>query len=240
MRLVIFGTGRVGASMAHYARSLGAEAFAVSRRMAESDRPHVAAEIARADVVAAAIPDDRLAPWIDDWQVEIAGRPAIHFSGALTIPGMRGYHPLYSFPTTPLPVEAMSQIVIARDAGAPRFSSLFPGAANPEIEIRAEDRGFYHALAVLSGNFAAHLWNEVAKAFAARFETPPDAAMGFYLAGVVERFRERPFQSMTGPVARGDAQTLAANLAALERAPKLKALYEAFVRSAAPDPDSRP
>jgi predicted short-subunit dehydrogenase-like oxidoreductase (DUF2520 family) len=130
----------------------------------------------------------------------------------------------------------MSRILVARDAGAPAFSSLFPGAANPEIEIPREDRAFYHALAVLSGNFAAHLWNETAKAFAERFAAPPEVAMGFYLSGVIDRFCEDPFDSLTGPVGRRDAQTIAANLAALEAAPRLKALYKAFIESAAPTP----
>lgn len=242
MRLVIFGTGRVGASMAPYARSLGAEVFSVTRMMAEKDPARVAAEIARADVVAAAVPDDCIAPWFDVWNASIGGRPAIHFSGAQTIPGIKGYHPLYSFPTSPLPVATMSGVLIAREAGAAAFSHLFPGAANPEIEIRAEDRAFYHALAVLSGNFAAHLWNEVALAFSARFAAPPGIALGPYLAGVVDRFCESPFDSLTGPVARRDTRTIAANLAALEPTPRLKALYEAFIESAAPtaDPPPRP
>ncbi len=235
MRLLIFGTGRVAQSLAAYARHLRATVDIVGRTAAESDPKAVRTLIDAADVVAAAIPDDRLAAWFAQWKAAIGARPAIHFSGALSIDGMRGYHPLYSFPKTPLPPAVMAGIAIAREAGAPPFAAILPGAANPEFELRAEDRAFYHALAVLSGNFAAHLWNESAKVFAARFGIPPETVMGAYFSGVVDRFRENPYDSLTGPVARRDVLTVRANLAALAGAPALKQLYEAFLSSAWPE-----
>ncbi len=235
MRLIIFGAGRVGASLAPYARSLGADVAVIDRLRAQTNRAGVARLLANADVVAAAIPDDRLASWFDEWRREIGAARAIHFSGALTIGGMLGYHPLYSFPKTPLDSATMAGIAIAREEGAPPFGAILPGAANPEFELKAEDRAFYHAVAVLSGNFAAHLWNESARAFAARFAIPPETVMGFYLAGVVERFRESPFDSLTGPIARRDARTVAANLVALAGEPRLAGLYRAFLASAWPE-----
>lgn len=235
MRVLIFGAGRVGTSLARYAAHLGNEVSIVSRGEALSDRAAVSTRIGKADLVAAAIPDDRLADWREEWAAEIGDRRAIHFSGALTIAGLRSYHPLYSFPIEALAPATMARIAIAREEGAPHFASILRGAANPEFVVRAEDRPYYHALAVLSGNFAAHLWNETAKGVAARFGLPPEEILGTYLAGVVDRFRESPFDSLTGPVARQDAKTVAANLAALAGEPRLKALYEAFLASAWPD-----
>lgn len=234
MRLIIFGNGRVGASMARYARHLMVDVGVVSHAEA-ADRPGVAARIAAADIVAAALPDDRLEAWLATWRPTIGDRRAIHFSGARQIDGMTGYHPLYSFPKEPLSPETMAGITIAREAGAPPFASVLPGAANPEFEVKSEDRAFYHALAVLSGNFAAHLWNEAAKAFGARFPVAPGDPMAYYVAGVVDRFRENPSDSATGPIARKDAATVAANLAALSHEPRLRALYLAFLASAWPD-----
>jgi len=63
----------------------------------------------------------------------------------------------------------------------------------------------------------------------------PDAVLAGYLAGVVERFRESPLDSMTGPVARRDRASVEANLAALAGEPRLTALYQAFLSSAWPD-----
>ena len=235
MRLLIFGTGRVGKSIARYASHLGIETSAATHAMADTDRALVADMIRKADIVAAAIPDDSLSAWRDKFAAEIGRRPAFHFSGALTIPGLRGYHPLYSFPVRPLAPEIMAGIAIAREEGAPPFAEVLPGAGNPEIVVRAEDRAYYHALAVLSGNFAAHIWNEAARGFAARFGVSPETILSSYLAGVVDRFRENPLDSMTGPVARRDALSVAANRAALAGEPRLKALYEAFLASAWPE-----
>ncbi len=235
MRMLIFGAGRVGASLARYASHLGNDVSIITHERALGDRPAVSALVRNADIIAAAIPDDRIEEWRKTWGPEIGERSAIHFSGALTIEGLRSYHPLYSFPTAPLAPEIMGRIAIAREEGAPPLSTILPGASNPEFVVRAQDRPYYHALAVLSGNFAAHLWNQAAKGFAQRFALPPEEILGSYLAGVVDRFRESPFNSMTGPVARQDARTVAANLAALDGEPRLKSLYKAFLDSAWPD-----
>ncbi|MCB2113043.1 MAG: DUF2520 domain-containing protein [Parvularculaceae bacterium] len=234
MRVTIFGTGRVGSSMAHYARALGAEVDVITRADAASQISRTRTLVESADVVAAAIPDDRLGGWIEEWRAALGPKPAIHFSGALIIDGMASYHPLFSFPVAPLPPDQMAKIAIAREEGAPPFASLFPGAPNPEFVVSAQDRAYYHALAVVSGNFAAHLWNETARAFEARFNLPAEKVFASYLAGVVERFRESPLDSMTGPVARRDGASIKANLAALAGDPRLKALYLAFLNSAWP------
>lgn len=234
MRVLIFGNGRVGASFAAYLSQLGHNVEVVIRPEIAADRPSVSGKVRGADVIAAAIPDDRLPGWAEEWRSDLAGRKAIHFSGAVLIDGVTSYHPLFSFPASPLPSEVMSRISIAREKGTPAFATLFPGAENPEIEISAADRPYYHALAVLSGNFAAYLWNETAKGLAERFGLAPENILAPYLEGVVDRFREAPFGSMTGPVARRDHRTVEANLSALERDPGLKRLYLAFLESAWP------
>lgn len=244
MRVLMFGTGRLGASMAPYLSHLGNEVRVADRAAARSG---TAPEFASSDLIAAAIPDDALESWYGAWRSEIGARPVIHFSGAKTISGMRSYHPLYSFPRKPLPAEIMSGIAIAREEGAAPFADLFAGARNPEFVIREADRAYYHAIAVLTGNFAAHLWNEAAKGLADRLSLQPDDVLAPYLEGVVDRFREAPADSMTGPLARRDRTTVRANLQALAGEPRLKALYEAFIDSAWPgfsadekDPDKGP
>lgn len=228
MRIVIFGPGRVGGSFGAYARSLGGDVVILSRSDAAE------AHVARADLVAAAIPDDALGGWFDRWRGPLAGKRAIHFSGARVIRGLPGYHPLYSFPPSPMAPADFGRIAIAREPSALSFAELLPGARNPEFVVRNEDRAFYHALAVISGNFAAHLWNETAAAFSERLGPDAGAVMGAYFDSIVDRFRESPAASLTGPVARRDAATVKANLDALEGAPRLQALYRAFLDSAWP------
>ena len=202
--------------------------------LSRTDTDRAGVEVARADVIAAAIPDDALDSWLETWRDRLAGKRAFHFSGARVIDGFPGYHPLYSFPQTPLAPAQFGAIAIAREPGAAPFAEIIPGANNPELAVAAEDRAFYHALAVVSGNFAAHLWNETAAAFAERLGPKGGEILSAYFASVVDRFRESPLSSMTGPVARRDAGTVAANLKALEASPRLRALYQAFLESAWP------
>ena len=235
-KIILFGEGRVGRTIAAYLKFLGHNVRTVSRIEAtRRDDDLRQAVHGDADVVAAAIPDDALARWRDVWARDFGAPTAIHFSGATVIDGVVGYHPLYSFPERPLAPETMGAIAIGREQGAKRFSSLFPGAANPEFEIAPADRAFYHALAVLSGNFAAHLFNRAALAFEARFEIDPAALLAPYLQSVAERFAENPMDSLTGPAARKDWRTVATNLESLKAEPELQTLYKAFLASAWPD-----
>lgn len=235
MRYVIFGDGRVGANMAAYLERLGHRVDVVPRREAEAEKKTCAALIERADVVAAAIPDDRLPDWREEWRRVVGGRPAIHFSGAVDVEGMHAFHPLYSFPKSVVDHEVMKGVVFAAPLDGPAFQDIFPGAANPHFEIANEERALYHALAVLSGNLVGYIWNETAKEFAACSGLPPEQALGNYLQSVLERFFENPQASFTGPVARRDRSAVRANLAALSGNRKLKRLYRAFLDAAWPE-----
>jgi predicted short-subunit dehydrogenase-like oxidoreductase (DUF2520 family) len=226
--------------MASYLRHLGHRASIVTRAEAESAPAACRALVERADVIAAAIPDDRLADWEKAWRGALAGKPAIHFSGALSVHGLMSYHPLYSFPKTELAPATMRSIAFAREEGAPPFSEIVPGATNPDFVVADADRAYYHALAVLSGNFAAFVWNEAAKGMAARLRIPPEEMLSSYFSGLVDRFRESPFDSLTGPVARRDRMTVERNLKALADDPKLAELYRAFLRAAWPEYEAPP
>ncbi|MBB5519468.1 DUF2520 domain-containing protein [Amphiplicatus metriothermophilus] len=235
MKYAIIGTGRVAQSIAAYLRALNHEAALIARAESEARAPSCLRALAAADVIAAAIPDRALGPWRQAYNEAVADKLAIHFSGALLIEGMWSYHPLYSFPPAPLPPETTARVAFARQEGAPPLGSLVPGAKNPEFVVPDADRAFYHALAVLSGNFAAFLWNETAKAFSGRLSGAPANILAGYLHGVVDRFAESPFDSLTGPIARRDRATVEANLAALAREPRLAGLYRAFLAAAWPD-----
>ncbi len=234
-RYVIFGAGRVGVNIASYLKHLGHEVSLVSRRQVESDKPSCASLIEKATIIAAAIPDDKLAAWREEWQTALTGKHLIHFSGATTLDGVAGFHPLYSFPRLELPAEKMKGIAFACPADGPSFEEIFPGAPNPNFIIEDADRPRYHALAVLAGNLAGYVWNETAKEFADFSGIPPQIILGSYLASVVDRFVENPTDSLTGPVARRDETTVHKNLESLSDRNNLKVLYEAFVKAAWPD-----
>lgn len=234
---VIFGPGRVGVSMASYLEYLGHQVSLISREQAEQHKPECEQLIAEADIIAAAIPDDKLEAWHEKWCAALDGKTAIHFSGAVSIDGMHSFHPLYSFPRLALPVTKMKEIAFACPVGGPSFNDVFPQAPNAYFEIAAKDRARYHALAVLSGNLVSYIWNETANEFAALTSEPPDKILQCYLGSIVDRFVENPTASLTGPIARRDRHTAKKNLQGLAASPKLKALYKAFLNAAWPDYD---
>ncbi|MEL7488947.1 MAG: hypothetical protein AAGJ87_17260, partial [Pseudomonadota bacterium] len=112
MKYAIFGTGRVGASMGRYLESLGHAIHRIARSDTE-DASYVRDAIAASDVVALAVPDGAIADLRARWRDAIGERPAVHFSGALVLDGVSGFHPLYSFPTTPLDPNEMRRIPFA-------------------------------------------------------------------------------------------------------------------------------
>ncbi len=232
---VIFGAGRVGVSMSSYLRFLDHRVSLISHSEAKADADACIKEIEAADIVAAAVPDGRIAEWRDQWTPNLSKKVVIHFSGAARIDDVFPFHPLYSFPPAEVEPATMQQITFACPERGPAFGEVFPGATNPNFKIADEDRARYHALAVLSGNFAAYLWNETANEISAFSGLKPEAVMGGYLSSIIDRFLESPKASLTGPVARRDAETVEANLDALAATPKLKNLYKAFLNAAWPD-----
>ena len=233
-RYAIFGPGRVGANMAAYLEKLGHEARLIARAQAEEDRAACEDMINDADIVAAAIPDGKLEAWRDEWREACGPRPMIHFSGAVSVTGMHGFHPLYSFPKTKLSADAMKSIAFACPESGPSFGEIFPGAPNPTFIVADKDRARYHALAVLSGNFVGYIWNETAKAFSGLADQPPEDILESYFKCIVDRFAENPTNSITGPIPRRDRITVEKNLASLEGDEKLKELYQAFLNAAWP------
>lgn len=237
MKYAIFGPGRVGTNIAAYLAHLGHEATLITRQQSKYDKAHCMRIIADADIIAAALPDSAIGPWHAEWSRDIGSKLMIHFSGSISVEGMHAFHPLYSFPPHVLEPDTLKSIAFACPDDGPAFAEVFAGAPNPHFEISDKDRAHYHALAVLSGNFAAFLWNETAKTFEDRHNVPAESILAGYFSGVVDRFRESPRSSLTGPIARRDRASAEANLAALKGDEKLEELYRAFLRAAWPDYD---
>jgi len=97
-----------------------------------------------------------------------------------------------------------------------------------ELRTTEGERPYYHALCVMAGNFSTILWRKLFEEFETRLNLPPSAAHP-YLAQVAGNLMRDPSRALTGPLARGDAQAVAANLGALEGDP-FHAVYSAFVK----------
>jgi predicted short-subunit dehydrogenase-like oxidoreductase (DUF2520 family) len=167
----------------------------------------------------------------------LAGVPAIpvgvafvHASGALELGALGplggrhpvgSFHPLRSFPE-PGPPEAFRDIVIAVDASTP---SLLRTLARLARDLGAKprrvddsQRALYHAAAVFASNYVVALLHVAVGLLEQSGWTENEAVKGLtpLAEGAVANVAKRgPTAALTGPIRRGDAETVRRHLAAL-------------------------
>jgi predicted short-subunit dehydrogenase-like oxidoreductase (DUF2520 family) len=226
--LVIVGPGRLGRS-AH-------------RILTEAGQPVVL--IGRNDPIPPArltwltVPDRAVATVA---QAVPSGGIVLHASGALDVDVLRPHpkagslHPLMSFPgpeldlpsgTVPAAVAGDEEARIAAHALAERLG-FTPFTVSG-------DRRLYHAAAVIAGNFATTLLVEAGRALSACGVSEAEARR--LLAPLATTSLTNTIalgaDALTGPVARGDENIIAAHQAALDDLdPTLSALYQALTRA---------
>jgi predicted short-subunit dehydrogenase-like oxidoreductase (DUF2520 family) len=161
-------------------------------------------------------------------------RTFVHFCGGRSFAGAFGAHPLMSFSTTLYEPAFYRDIPVFVDADRPDpagyFHSLFPGLPNPCFPLKPEDKAYYHALCALAGGMTAVLWREFFAAMEARFGAPR-SALASYPRRIVENVLESSDGALTGPVARGDTETIRSHLDALEGS-ALATVYQALIATA--------
>jgi len=181
--------------------------------------------LAQADRVLLLVADHAIAALLKQYPF-LHEKQLIHCSGALSFPGVAGAHPLMTFAADLYTLERYQAVPFMLEAGYD-FSALFPGLPNPHFAIEVEDKARYHALCVLAGNFAQLLWQGVSEHFEQQLQLPA-TTLHAYLRQVTDNFIQSPTSALTGPLVRGDQQTIERNLQSLEGDP-LQALYQAFV-----------
>ena len=101
---------------------------------------------------------------------------------------------------------------------------------NPCFPLKTGDKAYYHALCALAGGFTAVLWREFFSAMATRFGAPREA-LAAYPRRIIENVIASSDGALTGPVARGDTETIDAHLEALDGT-ALANVYQAFIAAA--------
>ncbi|HXO19613.1 MAG TPA: DUF2520 domain-containing protein [Thermoanaerobaculia bacterium] len=241
----LVGPGRVGRSLAQWARAAGAELSQVAGRSAGADlggglpRAISVGELASAgdDFVLLAVPD-RTLPAV---AAELARRPqaavVLHTAGSLDAAvlaplrqagsAVGSFHPLKAFPR-PLPDPGEARGIVFAVDGDPAARVLACRLARAweavPVEIPAAARPLYHLAASLAAGGAVTLLS-LATELAGRLELPPEAeqavARGYLelargaLAAADAADSDDPAQALTGPVARGDLTTVRRQLDAL-------------------------
>jgi predicted short-subunit dehydrogenase-like oxidoreductase (DUF2520 family) len=239
-RVAVIGGGRVGLSLARALVRSGRTVAVLGRTARALPAPlepvTVVWEpaIASADLVLIAVPDDA----IDEVARAIARGGAVgashvvlHTSGlhdrtALAAldssdAALGSWHPLQTFsgPRGEPGGLAGSPVAIEGDqralAGGRELAALLH--LRPVVEIPAEHKVLYHAAAVLASNYLVVL-ADMATRLARRAvgEPVPDTFFLPLMRRALTHLGDGPGAALTGPIARGDAGTVALHLAALQ------------------------
>lgn len=235
------GDGRFSRHWRHYFSSLEIPWKLWSRRLA---RPNGVAGIratetlADCPVILLAVSDDAIAPVMATLRAEgLDDRTFVHFCGGRSFEGAFGAHPLMTFATTLYEPAFYRSIPIFVDADRPDpigyFRKLFPALPNPCFPLKSGDKAYYHALCALAGGFTAVLWRDFFAAMSRQFGAPRDA-LAAYPRRVIENVIATAGAALTGPVARGDSETVQMHLDALGES-GLANVYEAFIAAARRD-----
>jgi len=156
----------------------------------------------------------------------------VHVSGALGLGALDllrdhhavgSFHPLQSFPA-PREPGAFRGITIAVDASSPvlmrRLRALARAIGASPKQVVDRDRVLYHAAAVYASNFVDVVVAEAVRQLGEIGWSERDATRALLplVEGAVAGIRERgPVRALTGPIRRGDAETVKRHLEALDR-----------------------
>lgn len=252
--LALIGPGRAGTTIALGLMEQGWTVVAVGGRAPDApsttaaaaclaSRPALVSDVARgAALVIVATPDRA----ID--QVLMTAEPAIE-PGALVVhlAGSRGLdvfgpllerrtgvrvgalHPLQSFPSTTTGLERLAG-AWAAVAGDPAVTEIARSLGLRPFALADSDRGRYHAAAVVASNHLVALLGQVER-LAATCSVPFEAFGPLVLGSVQNAFALGPADALTGPVARGDLNTVEQHLRDLD--PGERDAYRALAREAA-------
>jgi predicted short-subunit dehydrogenase-like oxidoreductase (DUF2520 family) len=229
MNIVLVGPGRAGHAIRDRAAALG--------HVARLERdPRAAAD---ADVVLLTVPDRAIA----EVAAELPAEQWVgHVSGATPLAALGSsarrfvLHPAQSMERDggSAQLDGVSAFTTGADAEADRFAAELAGSLGLHaVPIPESVRPLPHIACVFSANYLVTLF-----ATACRLLGRDDAVQ--ILAPLARRALDNAIEAgaamqPTGPVSRGDAPTVAAHLAALERLePALTPLYVALARATLP------
>lgn len=152
----------------------------------------------------------------------------VHFSGTAAIEGMSSVHPLMTFGQNLENMDWYKSIPFITESGL-ALADLLPGFPNQQYCMDAKLRPLYHALCTLAGNSTFLLWQQVIAEFEHSLKLPRQILLP-YLHQTVNNLQDQ--KNMTGPLSRGDWNTLKEHLQVLAQNKMLKDSYLNHLRLA--------
>jgi len=253
----IVGAGRAGTAMGVALARAGHAVVAVSAisdasiRRARSNFPDAIiadpAEVVRhADLILLTVPDDVLPDLVAGLVatgVPVAGRLLAHASGrygiAVLEPATRAgalplaLHPVMTLTGRAEDVDRLKGLcfgVTSPDGLRPAAEGLVIEMGGEPVFIAEADRALYHAAIAFAANHLITLVTSAADLLAGAGVAEPGRLLGPLLTASLDNALRFGDAGLTGPVARGDAGTVASHMAALSGQPAAQAAYVALAR----------
>ncbi len=258
LRVGVVGAGRVGAALAAAMSKAGhrvVAASAVSQTSRERIERYLPGTPVRqpaevfeaADLVLLTVPDDALADLVSGLAATgapLAGRLIVHASGrhglAVLDPATRhgalplALHPVMTFTGRPDDVDKLAGICFGVTAPPelwPVAEVLVMEMGGEPVFVAEEHRDLYHAALAGAANHLVTLVVQACDLLAMAGVAQPARMLGPLLSAALDNALRLGDAALTGPVARGDADTVASHVAALRAAaPEALAAYLALAR----------
>ncbi len=254
-RIGVVGAGRVGSALAWHCHRLGYELAGVVDKSPKQAwvvygllklpyrRLRASRVAAQSDILFLTTPDNQIEPVFTALRRWLRrGTLVVHCSGVCGTEVFRGagglgldtlaMHPIQSFSSHVQAIRDMAGCFFALEGTARglRFGRrLAKQLRGRSVAIKGADRPLYHAMCVFASNFQNALLDAaegigvklgISRQRAARMLAPLARTV------VVNAAEHGAVPTLTGPVQRGDAATVAQHIAALEkRAPELVPVY---------------
>ena len=254
-RVFILGAGRAGRGLARAFRVSGVDVVGLHGRHAERGADMISAgavpaSARRATTVIVAVRDAQLDGALGELADTAFGRRTVilHASGSADPAGLAALrangHPCGTFhPLVPIADPARAAelfkgawVGVDGDAAAIATSDRLAGRLGAHtLRIPNGEKARYHAAAVLASNFPTVLAT-LAALLLSDAGVPAkeswDAVRSLMRGAVMNLDTDTPLAALTGPVMRGDAETVARHLTALAGAPELRRVYVELSRAA--------
>ncbi|HUO17991.1 MAG TPA: DUF2520 domain-containing protein [Verrucomicrobiae bacterium] len=260
--VAIIGAGNLGTALALALRRSGYEIEAIlskplpqSRKKARELAKRVNARVISAasddltaKVVWFSVPDAQIASAARDWSAKLnwKGKIAFHSSGALSSDvleilrrrrtAVASVHPFMTFVSGSQPSLAGVPFAIEGDAVAIRMARrIVNDLAGLAFPLRKRDKPAYHAWGTFASPFFVALLmaaEQVAEIAGVQPQTARRRMMPILLQTLANYASRGPAGAFSGPIIRGDSDTIRRHLEILRRQPAVLELYLAMARFA--------
>jgi predicted short-subunit dehydrogenase-like oxidoreductase (DUF2520 family) len=231
-RIGLIGAGRAGTAVGAALAAAGHPLVGVTARSGASREraarllPHVpvltADEVTtRADVVLVAVPDDLIRDVAQTLPLTSA-QHVVHLSGAHGLAPLAGLaatpvalHPSMTFPGGAVRLDGVMFTATAPDEARPMVERLVKALGAQVQWVADEQRARYHAGLVHGANHLTTLLTQAVGVLREAGVADPAATLRPLLAATLDNTLRSGHHALTGPIARGDVDTVAAHLAVL-------------------------